>query len=83
MMTRSSVIAAIILSFALGGMAWTERASAASDQPAAAAPPPAMSAADKAAISKSCTDQANAKKLHGTPRKKFRAACKKAGGKTE
>jgi len=36
---------------------------------------------DKAAISKSCTAQANAKGLHGEARKKFRSKCKKAGGK--
>jgi hypothetical protein len=38
-------------------------------------------AADKAAISKACSDQANAKNLHGKARKKFRAACKKNSGK--
>jgi len=30
----------------------------------------------KSAISKSCSDQANAKGLHGTERKKFRSECK-------
>jgi hypothetical protein len=35
----------------------------------------------KKAISKSCSDQANAKGLHGKARKKFRAECKHAGGK--
>jgi Rieske Fe-S protein len=49
--------------------------------------PPAKSStttsdADKKAISKACTDQANAKGLHGKERKKFRAQCKKNGGKT-
>jgi hypothetical protein len=42
---------------------------------------PAMSPTDKAAISKACSDQANAQNLHGKARKKFRAACKKRGGK--
>jgi len=42
---------------------------------------PAPSAADKAAISKACSDQANAQNLHGKARKTFRAACKKRGGK--
>ncbi len=37
----------------------------------------------KKAISKSCTDQANAKGLHGKERKKFRSECKKAGGKAQ
>jgi hypothetical protein len=36
---------------------------------------------DKAAISKACSDQANAKGLHGKARKKFRSQCKRAGGK--
>ncbi len=50
------------------------------------APAPAtshMSADQKNAISKSCSDQANAKGLHGKARWKFRAACKKAGGKAQ
>jgi hypothetical protein len=46
-----------------------------------AAPPAAPSSTDKKAISKSCTDQANAKGLHGKARKKFRSNCKKGGGK--
>jgi hypothetical protein len=40
-----------------------------------------MTADQKKAISKSCSDQANAKGLHGKARKKFRAECKHAGGK--
>jgi len=40
-------------------------------------------AADKAAISKACSQQANAKGLHGKARKKFRAACKRRGGKPQ
>jgi hypothetical protein len=40
-----------------------------------------MSAENKKAISKSCSDQANAKGLHGEARKKFRSECKQAGGK--
>ena len=38
---------------------------------------------EKKAISKACTDQANAKGLHGKARKKFRSACKHAGGKVQ
>jgi len=41
------------------------------------------SADEKKAISKSCTDQANAKGLHGKARKKFRFECKHAGGKMQ
>jgi hypothetical protein len=42
-----------------------------------------MTSSEKKAISKSCTDQANAKGLHGKARKKFRSDCKRAGGKTQ
>lgn len=38
--------------------------------------------ADKAAISKACSEQADAKGLHGKERKKFRTECKRKGGKT-
>ena len=89
-MTRSSVVAAALLVFALGaGTAWAEDQPAAGGSPPAAAKQapattaPAMSASEKAAIAKSCTDQANAKQLHGKARKKFRSACRKAGGKME
>jgi psiF repeat len=37
--------------------------------------------ADKAAISKACSEQADAKGLHGKERKKFRSECKRKGGK--
>jgi psiF repeat len=41
------------------------------------------SADEKKAISKSCSEQANAKGLHGKARKKFRFECKHAGGKMQ
>jgi hypothetical protein len=73
-MMKSSVVAAILFSLAIGtGMALAEDA----------APPAKMSTADKKAISKSCSDQANAKGLHGKARKEFRSACKHNGGKAE
>ncbi len=40
-------------------------------------------AEEKKAISKSCSEQANAKGLHGKARRKFRFECKHAGGKTQ
>jgi hypothetical protein len=46
----------------------------------AQSPAAAPAAVDKKAISKACSDQADAKNLHGKERKKFRAACKKNGG---
>jgi hypothetical protein len=50
-------------------------------KPAAAAPAAGGDKADKKAISKTCSDQASAKGLHGKERKTFRADCKKSGGK--
>jgi hypothetical protein len=48
----------------------------------AQAPAPAkMTPDEKKAISKSCSDQATAKGLHGKERKKFRSECKKNAGK--
>jgi hypothetical protein len=47
-------------------------------KPAVAAKP---TGADKAVISKACSEQADAKGLHGKERKKFRAKCKRSGGK--
>jgi hypothetical protein len=49
--------------------------------PAPATAPAKMSPDDKKAISKSCSDQANAKGLHGKERKKFRSECKHNAGK--
>ena len=74
-----SLIGATALFLAIGVGA----ALAQTDTPAPAAAPAAGSkmTSDKKAISKSCSDQANAKGLHGMARKKFRSACKKSGGK--
>ena len=41
-----------------------------------------MSKADRQAIAKSCSDQANAKGLHGKDRRAFRSDCIRGGGKT-
>jgi hypothetical protein len=51
--------------------------------PAPATAPAKMSLDDKKAISKSCSDQANAKGLHGKERKKFRSECKHNAGKPQ
>ncbi len=67
---RSMILCATLLSL-------TAVASAQSPSPSAAAP--AASPADKQAISKACSDQADAKGLHGKVRKKFRSECKKRG----
>jgi hypothetical protein len=69
------------LSFAIGvGSAWAQTSTPA-PAPAAAPAASAPAATDKKAISKSCSDQANAKGLHGKARKKFRSECKHNGGK--
>ena len=71
---RSIQSCAAILSFAI---ALTVAGASAQTLPPPTGTP---SATDKAAISKACSDQANAKGLHGKARKKFRAECKKRGG---
>ena len=50
---------------------------------APAAAPAKMTPDEKQAISKSCSDQANAKGLHGKERKKFRSECKRHAGKPQ
>ncbi len=75
-------IAGAILSLAIGaGTAFAQNPPPAA-APMAAPAQPAAGATDKKAISKSCSDQANAKGLHGKGRKKFRSDCKKNGGKS-
>ena len=78
---KSTVVAAILLSFAFG----TGAVLAQDNPPAATTKPAATSkmSADKKALSKTCIDKANAKGLHGTARKKYKSACKKAGGKID
>jgi psiF repeat len=83
-MTKTFVAAAL-LALAVGlGPALAQQ----DQQPPAAAPAASPSAKstktpEQKAISKACSDQANAKNLHGDERKKFRAECKRKGGKME
>ena len=76
-----SLVAAAALSLSIGiGAAFAQ-----TPPPAPAAQPAApakMSPDDKKAVSKSCSDQATAKGLHGKARKKFRSECKHEGGKS-
>ena len=76
-------IGAALLSLAIGaGSVFAQTDSAPTPAPAAQPAAPATGAAtDKKAISKACSDQANAQGLKGKARKKFRSACKKNGGK--
>ena len=60
----------------------TPAPAAAPSTPATPAAKPAktkMSAADKAALSKKCSADADTQKLHGKARKKFRSDCMKNG----
>ena len=70
-----TLMTATLLAFAIG--------TAAASAQAPAAPAAKMTADEKKAISKSCSEQANAKGLHKKDRQKFRAACIKSGGKTQ
>jgi hypothetical protein len=76
-------ISTILLSLAIGaGSALAQTpppAPAPTTQPAA---PAAGATIDKKAISKDCSQQADAKGLKGKERKKFRSSCKKSGGKS-
>ena len=45
--------------------------------------PAKMTPEQKQTISKSCSDQANTKGLHGKERKKFRSECKHNAGKPQ
>ena len=50
---------------------------------APAAAPAKMTPEQKQSSSKSCSDQANTKGLHGKERKKFRSECKHNAGKAQ
>jgi hypothetical protein len=83
-----SELALSVVVFLLGAGAVLAQAPAdtkpATDSKSAAAPSTPAAGGDKAdrkAISKTCSDQATAKGLHGKERKTFRAECKKNGGK--
>ncbi len=75
MMKKSAIAATLLLAFLCTGTAFAQTSG---PQPAAAAK---ATSADKQAISKSCSDQADAKGLHGKERRTFRSECKRAGGK--
>jgi psiF repeat len=77
------IVIGALLSLTIGVGAAFAQAPAPSTTTAPAAQPAApakLTADQKKAISKSCSDQATAKGLHGKARKKFRAECKKNGG---
>ncbi len=79
-------IGTILLSLTIGAVSALAQtpppAPAPATQPAAQPAPAAGAATDKKAISKDCSQQADAKGLKGKERKKFRSSCKKNGGKS-
>jgi psiF repeat len=80
---RASTLCAAIVSLAIAtavASAQTPTTPGSTPGTTTTTPGATPSATDKQAISKACSDQANAKGLHGKERKKFRAACKKRGG---
>ncbi|WP_095198683.1 hypothetical protein [Mesorhizobium carmichaelinearum] len=86
-------IASVLTSIAVAGFIATGAAAAATTAATTTTAPAATTAApmkkaqatamtpEKTAISKQCSALADAKKLHGKARAKFRADCKKNGGK--
>lgn len=84
-------IASVLTSIAVAGFIATGAATAATTAPATTTTAPVAAPAKKAkttvmtpektAISKQCSALADAQKLHGKAREKFRADCKKNGGK--
>ena len=77
------IVVGAILSLTIGmGVAFAQTPASNPPAPAAQSAAPAkMSPDEKKAISKSCSDQANTKGLHGKERKKFRSECKHNAGK--
>lgn len=69
------IVVSVLLSLMIG------MGAALAQAPAAA--PSKMTPEQKQAISKSCSDQANTKGLHGKERKKFRSECKHNAGKAQ
>ena len=71
--TFKAILVATIFVSALGGSAVAQTVA---EKPAAISAKVGASDADKRAKAADCSKQANAKKLHGMAREKFRAACK-------
>jgi hypothetical protein len=90
MIAKRIALSAAFLSFAIGGgTAFAQNTAPAPSavQPAVpavqSAAPTTASPTDKKAVSKACSDQANAKGLHGKARKEFRSNCKKGGSSSQ
>ena len=83
-MKLTTILASIALAGLVSGGAMAATATAPATAPAAApatTAPMKKAATPQTAVSKQCSTLADAKGLHGKDREKFRAACKKNGGK--
>jgi hypothetical protein len=79
--TVATAVAALLLAGSASAQTTAPAAPAAQTAPAPKAKPMAKPKAERSAVSLECSKQADAKGLHGKERKKFRASCKKSGGK--
>jgi len=79
-MRLTTILASIALAGLVSGGAMAATATAPATAPATTAPMK-KAATPQTAVSKQCSTLADAKGLHGKDREKFRAACKKNGGK--
>jgi hypothetical protein len=79
MKLKSSLAIAGIVALLGAGAAMAQTTPA--PAPAPAKPMAAPAAGGKQALAKECSSQADAKGLHGKERRKFRAECKRSGGK--
>jgi hypothetical protein len=78
-MTMKRLLSATLLSLVIGtGAAFAQ---APATQPAPTTKADKAPTAERTAISKECSAQADAKGLKGKERKKFRSKCKRDGGK--
>ena len=76
MLKRLALVSATLLPLVIGpGTAFAQAPTGQSSSVAK------MSKADKEAVSKACSEKANAQGLHGKARKKFRSKCKRTRGK--
>lgn len=78
-LTLATAVAALLLAGPASAQSTAPAAAAAAKSAPAMAAPKAKVA--HSAVSMECSKQADAKGLHGKERHKFRAACKKNGGK--
>jgi phosphate-selective porin len=80
--TIAAIASAMLIGAASAQTPAPTPAPATQSTPAEKMAPAAKTAKPRTEVSLECSKQADAKKLHGKERHKFRAECKKAGGKS-